>query len=73
MNVDQCIELVRQDYNVDELMAWFGIPRWEAKAAHDSAIHALDREHTRELSALSAKTCRRTAMRRLAVPECRVR
>lgn len=66
MNASECLELVRQDYNVDELMAWFGIPRWQAKAAHDAAIHELDREYSRELMALTAKTSRPTAFRRMA-------
>lgn len=66
VNASECLELVRQDYNVDELIAWFGIPRWQAKAAHDAAIHELDREYSRELMALTAKTSRPTAFRRLA-------
>jgi hypothetical protein len=74
VNASECLELVRQDYNVDELIAWFGIPRWQAKAAHDAAIHELDREYSRELVALTAKTSRPTAFRRLAaspqIPRC---
>lgn len=64
MNTEECTELVRQDYNVDELMAAFGIPRWQAKAAHDAAIHELDREYVRELHAMAGS--RRNNLRKMA-------